>query len=379
MELQVERIMYIIDNDSNKLIKVEKKTFKSLGLDERHHLQEWIAKEPSSLGEDLLIIQKEFDGFADTKERLDLLAIDKSGNLVIIENKLDDSGKDVTWQAIKYASYCSSLSKNDVIEIYQKYLNDQCLKESAAENLSDFFDNRDLKDVDINVGNGQRLFFVAANFRKEVTSSVIWLLNSGLKMKCFKVTPYEYNGKVLLDFDQIIPVKDAEDYTISIAKKTQDENNSEEEKQARFTVRKTFWTEFIDYNKSVNGLFAINTPTTDNWIGRAVKGSNGLNCNVIVNFDNCRAEIYISTGDKDRNKSIFDFLYGNKDTIEAKFGESLTWQRLDDKVTSRIRIDRDWVYVDTDQRKQIIEFLTIASGKLMDIITPYFAKYNNKK
>ena len=117
--------MYIIDKDSNKLIKVEKKTFKSLGLDERHNLQEWIAKEPSSLGEDLLIIQKEFDGFADTKERLDLLAIDKSGNLVIIENKLDDSGRDVTWQAIKYASYCSSLSKSDVVEIYQKYLNDQ--------------------------------------------------------------------------------------------------------------------------------------------------------------------------------------------------------------------------------------------------------------
>lgn len=368
--------MYIIDKDSNKLIKVEKKTFKSLGLDERHNLQEWIAKEPSSLGEDLLIIQKEFDGFADTKERLDLLAIDKSGNLVIIENKLDDSGRDVTWQAIKYASYCSSLSKSDVVEIYQKYLNDQCLKESAAENLSDFFDNRDLKDVDINVGNGQRIFFVAANFRKEVTSSVMWLLNSGLKMKCFKVTPYEYNGKVLLDFDQIIPVKDAEDYTISIAKKTQDENKSGEEKHARFTVRQTFWTEFIDYNKSVNGLFAINTPTTDNWIGRAVKGSNGLNCNVIVNFDNCRAEIYINTGDKDRNKSIFDFLYENKDAIEIKFLEPLTWQRLDDKVTSRIRIDRDLKYIERDQRQQVIEFLTTASGKLMEIFTPYSLKYS---
>lgn len=289
---------------------------------------------------------------------------------------MDDSGRDVTWQAIKYASYCSSLSKSDVVEIYQKYLNDQCLKESAAENLSDFFDNRDLKDVDINVGNGQRIFFVAANFRKEVTSSVMWLLNSGLKMKCFKVTPYEYNGKVLLDFDQIIPVKDAEDYTISIAKKTQDENKSGEEKHARFTVRQTFWTEFIDYNKSVNGLFAINTPTTDNWIGRAVKGSNGLNCNVIVNFDNCRAEIYINTGDKDRSKSIFDFLYENKDAIEIKFGEPLTWQRLDDKVTSRIRIDRDLKYIERDQRQQVIEFLTTASGKLMEIFTPYSLKYS---
>lgn len=50
--------MYIINKDSNKLVKIEKRTFKSLGLDERHNLQEWIAKEPSSLGEELLIIQK---------------------------------------------------------------------------------------------------------------------------------------------------------------------------------------------------------------------------------------------------------------------------------------------------------------------------------
>lgn len=370
--------MYLIDKESNKLVKVEKKTFKSLGLDERHNLQEWIAKEPSSLGEDLLIIQKEFDGFADTKERLDLLAIDKAGNLVIIENKLDDSGKDVTWQAIKYASYCSSLSKSDVIDIYQKYLNDQNIKESAEDSLSDFFDNKDLKDIDINVGNGQRIFFVAANFRKEVTSSVMWLLNSGLKMKCFKVSPYQYGEKILLDFDQIIPVKDAEDYTISIAKKTQDENKSGEDKQARFNVRQSFWAEFVEYNKSVNGLYANSTPNTDNWIGRAVKGSNGMNCNVIVNYDNCRAEIYINTGDQDKNKKVFDYLAENKASIEQKYGSPLTWERLDNRVTCRIRIDSDLKYIVPEQRKRVIEFLTEASRKLMDIFTPYSQKFNKK-
>ena len=165
--------MYIIDKEENKIIKVNKKSFKDLGFEERHHLQEWIAKEPSSLGEDLLVIQKEFDGFSDTRERLDLLALDKEGNLVIIENKLDDSGKDVTWQAIKYASYCSSLSKQDIIDIYQKYLG---TTKSAKESLSDFFDGKELDDIEINTGNGQRIFFVAANFRKEVTSSVMWMM-----------------------------------------------------------------------------------------------------------------------------------------------------------------------------------------------------------
>ncbi|MCV5555259.1 hypothetical protein OFN13_29650, partial [Escherichia coli] len=87
---------------------VRTKKFSELGFTERKHLQEWLAHEPSALGEELLIIQKEFDGFDDTRERLDLLALDKDGNLVIIENKLDDSGRDVVWQALKYASYCAS-------------------------------------------------------------------------------------------------------------------------------------------------------------------------------------------------------------------------------------------------------------------------------
>lgn len=128
--------MYIIDQTSNSLTKIEQTSFKVLKLEERKHLQEWIAKKPSSLGEELLIIQKEVDGFSDTRERLDLLALDKDGSLVVIENKLDDSGRNVPWQVIKYASYCSSLTKQDVIDIYQKYLEETA---SAEESLSDFF------------------------------------------------------------------------------------------------------------------------------------------------------------------------------------------------------------------------------------------------
>ena len=115
--------MYIINRDNKQSKKIEAITFSSLGLKERDDLQEWIVKEPTILGEELLIIQKEFSGFSDTNERLDLLAIDRKGNLVIIENKLDDSGKDVTWQAMKYASYCSTLGKDGIRKIYQDYLN----------------------------------------------------------------------------------------------------------------------------------------------------------------------------------------------------------------------------------------------------------------
>jgi hypothetical protein len=182
-----------IDTQANSIVPLKKRTFGELGFRERSNLQEWIAKEPSCLGEELLVIQKEFAGFADTNERLDLLAVDKQGLLVLIENKLDDTGRDVTWQALKYASYCSRLRADDIYKIYQDYLDrtdPDGLK--ASERIADFL-GQDYDSGTINRGNTQRIILIAARFRKEVTSTVLWLLNFKLSIKCFVATP---GGKV---------------------------------------------------------------------------------------------------------------------------------------------------------------------------------------
>lgn len=368
--------MYIIDLPSNSLTKIEKTSFKALKLEERKHLQEWIAKEPSSLGEDLLIIQKEFDGFSDTRERLDLLALDKDGNLVIIENKLDDSGRDVTWQAIKYASYCSSLTKQDIIDIYQKYLGSTA---SAEDSLSDFFDGRDLSDVEINVGNSQRIFFVAAHFRKEVTSSVMWLLNFNLRIKCFKVTPFRYNDKILLEFDQIIPIKDADDYTIKIASKAQSESQNAEASKIRSSNRRNFWSEFIDYSKVKNGLYASSAGTPDSWLGKSIKGLPGVNINICIHNSFTRAEVYINSGEKAENKQIFDQMLAHKSEIEAEMGEAMIWQRMDEKVTCRICIIRnDLSYLNPDDKEAIFSFLLGTTNRMMKAFTSYAQKYTKR-
>jgi hypothetical protein len=188
--------MFVLDKESNKIIKIKSRTFHDLGFKEREHLQEWIANYPECLGEELLIIQKEFDGFNDTNERLDLLALDKTGTLVIIENKLDDTGRDVTWQALKYVSYCSTLSKQQIKEIYQAYLDKYAPIENAEDNIVEFFNGKPFAEISLNE-NDQRMILVAGKFRKEVTSTIMWMLNYGIKTQCFKVTPYEHEDQVL--------------------------------------------------------------------------------------------------------------------------------------------------------------------------------------
>lgn len=55
--------MFTVNHQTNRISPVKTKKFSELGLTERKHLQEWLAHEPFALGEELLIIQKEFDGF----------------------------------------------------------------------------------------------------------------------------------------------------------------------------------------------------------------------------------------------------------------------------------------------------------------------------
>ena len=71
------------NRESEKVAEVE---FSQLGFQERRDIQEWIAFNPGILGEDLLIIGKEFSGFDRTNERLDLLAVDEVGKLVIVKD-----------------------------------------------------------------------------------------------------------------------------------------------------------------------------------------------------------------------------------------------------------------------------------------------------
>lgn len=369
--------MFILDQDKNQLQKAKVCTFKELNLEERKHLQEWIANEPSSLGEDLLIIQKEFDGFADTKERLDLLAIDKQGRLVIIENKLDDSGRDVTWQAIKYASYCSSLSKAEIIQIYQKYLSGKDV--NAEESISEFMDSTPIEEIELNPDNSQRIFFVAANFRKEVTSSVLWLSNFGLNIKCFKVTPYQYNGRVLIDFDQIIPIKDTEDYTIRMATKKQEAAQEAGATTVRRNKRYAYWQEFIEYNKKVGGPYASSNGTPDAWLGKSV-GVSGMTCNVILNNANTSTELYINFGDKATNKEAFDFLRQYQSEIDQALSTyKLDWQRMDDRVTCRIRVTQsDLSYLNEDQKDEIFTFLTESAKAFINVFSKYAQKYKKQ-
>lgn len=349
--------MYKINKNTNRIEKIENKSFTELGFKERTNLQEWIENYPECLGEELLIIQKEFDGFNNTSERLDLLALDKQKNLVIIENKLDDSGRDATWQVLKYTSYCSSLTKIQIKEIYQSYLNKKGINENAENNLSDFFDNTDYTELQLNQGSSQRIIMVAGNFRKEVTSTILWLMNYKLRIQCFKVTPFIFNEEYFLDIEQIIPLKDVEDYVISMADKAQEDVLNQETEKVRFGLRLEFWTQFLKEINQIHEIYKNISPSKDNWISGG-SGISGVTYNSVISNYYARVEVYISRSSKEENKIIYDYLFNKKKEIEAIFGKNLTWERLDNKKASRIKFElSDVDYFNKNDWEKMIIFM----------------------
>ena len=374
--------MFLLDKTNNEVEEVTKKTFKELGFKERQHLQEWIAKNPSVFGEDLLIIQKEFAGFSDTNERIDLIALDKEGQLVVIENKLDDSGKDVVWQALKYTSYCSSLSKDNIRKMFQKYLDNNNQKITAEEKLSEFFDETDYDELILNQGFSQRILLVAANFRKEVTSTMMWLMNYKLRIQAFRVTPYKHENQVFINFEQILPLKDAEDFMIGWAEKVHDQVESEELK-TRHVIRKEFWVKLLENLNATkkSDLFQNISPSKYNWIS-AGSGIGGVTYNFAISKNYGRVELYIDKGEKDVNEFIFQQLFDKKEDIEKTFSGDLQWEKLEEKRACRIKSEiklnvfekENWDKMISFMTEQMIEIEGVFKGQLSEVKNKLMSK-----
>ena len=126
-----------------------------------------------------------------------------------------------------------------------------------------------------------------------------------------------------------------------------------------------FWQQFIEYNQANNGVYAKSMPTPDAWIGKSIKGIPGTSVNLVITKDSCRIEAYINSGSQEKNKSIFDALYACKDTIEKDYAASLTWQRLDDKVTCRIYEGRTLSYLNESERQDIFKFFLDATNRML--------------
>ena len=232
--------MAIYKVDINKLVAVKRTTFDQQGILERQHIQAMLRDQIDIISPDTMIVSEEFGEWEESKRRIDLLGINKSGNLVVIELKRTEDGGHMELQALRYGAMISTLTFNKLVQIYEKYLVSRSIDQDAKESLLDFL-GWDEPDED-SFAQEVKIVLASAEFSKELTTSVIWLNDFGIDIRCVRMHPYIDEGKLLIDIQTVIPVPETADYQIKIREKKQ------QERAARNITR-----DLTKFNLMVNG------------------------------------------------------------------------------------------------------------------------------
>ena len=102
-----------------------------ISLEER--LEDWLATDISVLDPNLIVIGRQVP--TDFGGTIDLLCLDSSGDTVVVELKKGRTPREVTAQALDYASWVRDLSREQVVSIAEEYLGGSDSLDSAFQEL----------------------------------------------------------------------------------------------------------------------------------------------------------------------------------------------------------------------------------------------------
>ena len=190
-------------------------------------LQRLLRDQPSVLEEGLFIIAEEYSNWQDSSRSIDLLGLDQSGRLVVIELKRTQTGDHSELQAIRYAAMVSNMTLQDVIDAHSRYLAKRGSDEDARTRILTHLGVAEESDAGIHTVH-PRVILASAGFSRELTTSVLWLNDTGLSITCIRLRLYRNGNENLIDADQVIPLPEASNYLVRIR-----EREEEERKQRR--------------------------------------------------------------------------------------------------------------------------------------------------
>ena len=214
-----------------QIVRLDETTFENQGLKE-FDLQQMLKSQIDAISPDTLIVSEEFGDWEDRKNRIDLLGIDKNADLVVIELKRTTDGGYMDLQALRYAAMISTLTFDKLVDTYGSYLRKNESEINPEESLLEFLGWEEPKDE---FAQDVKIVLASAEFSKELCTSVMWLNNFGLDIRCVRMNPYLSQDGLFLDIQTLIPLPEAEEYQVRIREKTMKER--EARKRSRDTVR----------------------------------------------------------------------------------------------------------------------------------------------
>jgi hypothetical protein len=220
--------LYEMSPDAIRLVPTT--SFAQEGLRERLDIQRLLRDNIDAITQtssEVYVLAEEFGGWEDSRRRIDLLCLDRAGNLVVVELKRDETGAHMELQALRYAAMVSAMSMTQVVDAHAVYLRKRGDERDPQLCILEFLGWTELTEGAI--GQTVRVILASADFSKELTTTVMWLNKQGLDIRCVRLQPYRLDGRVLLDVQQVIPLPEAEEYQVRLREKEREERSQRAE------------------------------------------------------------------------------------------------------------------------------------------------------
>ncbi len=253
------------------LESLQKTDFQQENILERRDLQSIFKNRIEAISPDLMVISEEFSEWEESGRRIDLLAIDKNANLVVIELKRSESGHHMELQAIRYAAMVSNMTWEKAKDTFQQYLDENSNEQKNAESeICTFLGWESPREDDF--AENVRILLVSADFSKELTTSVLWLNEREIDITCVRLSLHKMDDNLILSVDQIIPLPETDSYQIKVREKRREKRISQNSNKdrTRYTIEYDGDVYKSDFKKSDIGLFTVELLDKNNLIDDSV-------------------------------------------------------------------------------------------------------------
>ncbi|MEZ4905533.1 MAG: hypothetical protein R2822_29115 [Spirosomataceae bacterium] len=230
--------MPIYKLDGQKIIELQQTTFSNERIDEARDLQKFIINSIETVEKNLFVISSEFGDWEDSKRRIDILCIDKDANLVVVELKRTEDGGHMELQSIRYAAMVANMTFDKAVKAFHHYVEKNQLEiDNPQEAILSFLEWDEI--IEEEFANDVRIILVSADFSKEITTSVLWLIERDIDIKCIRIKPQKDGANIYFDIQQIIPLPETTDYQVKLREKAAEQRQARRESSrdySRFDV-----------------------------------------------------------------------------------------------------------------------------------------------
>ncbi|MGD8239437.1 MAG: hypothetical protein PVH68_12840 [Armatimonadota bacterium] len=174
----------------------------------KHHdeatLEAWLEANPCAIldDEDLLVIGRQVS--AGLGRRIDLLAIDRAGNIVVVEFKRGRTPRETLAQALEYAAFCASLEYDELERLLRGYTGEEgpTLSETHRRHFSL------AEDEGTSFNKEQRIVLIAQEITADIRATARYLRRRRLPLTCIEFRYFQSSsGEEVLARETVVGVE----------------------------------------------------------------------------------------------------------------------------------------------------------------------------